>query len=336
MQYVPVPVISKIGIPLMPCHPARARELVRKGKAVRRFDRGIFYIKLTERETGDIQPIAIAVDPGSVKEGLTVMSQKHTLLNIETDTVDWVKEAEKASTNARRSRRQRKCPCRQPKPNWDHKEFLPPSTKARWDLKLRLIKKASQYYPIAINVVEDISAETKKGCRKWNRSFSPLEVGKKWFYKELGKLAPVITKEGWETSQERKRLGLHKTSYKKSKSFDAHCVDSWVLANMALGSPHNYPDNKKIMHIVPLRFHRRQLHVFQPSKGGIRKNYGGTMSMGLKRGSWVKHEKYGLCYVGGSSKGRITLHDMESGERVSRNIKPEECVVLTRASWRTF
>jgi hypothetical protein len=26
----------------MPCHPARARELVRKGKAVRRFNRGLY------------------------------------------------------------------------------------------------------------------------------------------------------------------------------------------------------------------------------------------------------------------------------------------------------
>jgi hypothetical protein len=43
----------------MPCHPARARELVRKGKAVRRFNRGMFYIQLTEREDGDIQPIAL-------------------------------------------------------------------------------------------------------------------------------------------------------------------------------------------------------------------------------------------------------------------------------------
>ncbi|HEX2243525.1 MAG TPA: RRXRR domain-containing protein, partial [Gammaproteobacteria bacterium] len=34
-----VPVVSKTGRPLMPCHPARARELVQKGKAVRRFNR---------------------------------------------------------------------------------------------------------------------------------------------------------------------------------------------------------------------------------------------------------------------------------------------------------
>lgn len=37
--------------------------------------------------------------------------------------------------------------------------------------------------------------------------------------------------------------------------------------------------------------------------------------MGLKRGSLVKHVKHGLCYVGGTSKGRISLHDM-TGKRL--------------------
>ena len=36
----------------MPCHPARARELVRAGKAKRRFSKGLFYILLTERQDG--------------------------------------------------------------------------------------------------------------------------------------------------------------------------------------------------------------------------------------------------------------------------------------------
>jgi hypothetical protein len=66
----------------MPCHPARARELVRKGKAVRRFNRGLFYIQLTEREDGDIQPIAVGIDPGSKKEAFTIKSEAHTYLYV--------------------------------------------------------------------------------------------------------------------------------------------------------------------------------------------------------------------------------------------------------------
>ena len=45
-----VPVVSKSGKPLMPCHPARARELVRNGKAVRRFSvkRGTYHVIRTD------------------------------------------------------------------------------------------------------------------------------------------------------------------------------------------------------------------------------------------------------------------------------------------------
>ena len=83
-----VPVISSTNLPLMPCHPARARELLRKGQAVRHFDRGIFYIKLHEREDGEKQSSAVGVDPGSKKEALTVKSAKQTFLNIQADAVN--------------------------------------------------------------------------------------------------------------------------------------------------------------------------------------------------------------------------------------------------------
>jgi len=55
--------------------------------------------------------------------------------------------------------------------------------------------------------------------------------------------------------------------------------------------------------------------------------------MGLKRGSWVKHIKYGLCYVGGSSKGRISLHGMD-GKRLSQTVKVDDCSFLTYSTWR--
>src|SRR5688572_17116415 len=115
MQYVPV--LSSTGQRLMPCHAARARELVRQGRAVRRFDRGLFYIKLLDREAGETQPVAAGIDPGSKKEALTVKSKSHTYLNIQTDAVTWVKDAEEISTTMRRSRRGRKTPYRQRRVN---------------------------------------------------------------------------------------------------------------------------------------------------------------------------------------------------------------------------
>lgn len=318
----------------MPCHPARARELIKKGKAIRRFDRGLFYIKLTQREDGEVQKIAAGIDPGSKKEAVTLKSRDHTFLNIQADAVTWVGEAEETSTMMRKNRRYRKTPYRKMRVNRSQGKIrLPSSTRARWQWKLRLINWLARYYPIRTFVVEDIAAKTRKGKgSKWNKSFSPLEVGKDWFYYQLGKIAGVELKQGYETAAERDRLSLKKTKSKLSDKFEAHCVDSWTLANMEVGG-HDKPDNVKILYIAPLRFHRRQLHALQFTKGGKRRPYGGSLSLGFKRGSWVKHPKYGLCYVGGGSAGLISLHSPQTSTRIAK-AKPTTLTFLCTASWR--
>lgn len=231
-----VPVVSSTGKPLMPCHPARARELVRKGRAARRFRGGLFYIQLLDRADGDVEPVACGVDPGSKKEGFTVKSKKKTFLNVQADAVTHVKDAVEVRRNMRRARRFRKTPCRANRKNRSH-GGLPPSTKARWQWKLRICRWLAKLYPISVFVVEDVKAKTK-GQRRWDVSFSPLEVGKKWFYGGLSELVPVVTKNGWETKERRDALGLKKTQKKYAEVFAAHCVDSWTLASMEIGRAH--------------------------------------------------------------------------------------------------
>ena len=315
----------------MPCHPARARELVRAGRAVRRFDRGLFYVRLTDRADGEVQAVTVGIDPGSKQEGITVKSEAHTYLNIQADAVDWVSDHVKTRRNMRRLRRYRNAPCRK---NMANRSIggLPPSTKARWQWKLRICWWLARVYPIESFVVEDIRALTK-GNRRWDKSFSPLQVGKQWMYRELEKLGRVIPKQGWETKEMRVALGLKKTSDKMAEVFEAHCVDSWVLANWWVGG-HVKPDNTRILRITPLRFHRRQLHRLQPGRGGIRSPYGGTRSHGFKRGSLVKHPKWGLAYVGGVLKDRISLHTVATGGRLTQQAKPSDCLFLTFNTWR--
>ena len=122
---------------------------------------------------------------------------------------------------------------------------------------------------------------------------------------------------------------------------NSHCVDSWILANWHIGG-HVSPDNKDILLATPLRFYRRQLHALQPAKGkatkghGIRRPYGGTRSLGFKRGAYIKHPKYGVCFVGGASKGKISLHSLIDGKRLTQNAKPQDCKHLTYASFRAW
>ena len=70
-------------------------------------------------------------------------------------------------------------------------------------------------------MVEDIKAKTK-GKRRWDVSFSPLEVGKQWFYQQLAKLGQVVTRSGWETKHLRDALELKKTNKKTAEVFEAH------------------------------------------------------------------------------------------------------------------
>jgi len=156
-----------------------------------------------------------------------------------------------------------------------------------------------------------------KGKPRWDLAFSPLEVGKQWFYGEVKKLARLHTYEGHETAPMRDALGLAKTKKKTAEVFEAHCVDSWVLAHAIVGG-HDRPGNRQLLGVTPLKLHRRELHRRQPGKGGVRSPYGGTRSLGFKRGSIVRHPKHGVCFVGGASEGGVSLHRIVDGQGCAR------------------
>jgi hypothetical protein len=315
----------------MPTTASRARRWIRDGKATPFWSKGVFCIRLNVEASGKVvQPIAVGIDPGSKWEGFTAKSEGVTFLNVMADAVTWVKDAVETRREMRRGRRFRKTPCRANRMN-RARGCLPPSTKARWDWKLRIAKWLCALYPVSVFMVEDVKAKTK-GQKRWDKSFSPIETGKKWFYSELGRLAMVETKTGWETKELRDKMGLKKIGNKKAKVFATHCVDSWALAASAVGGL--VPDNEMLMCIAPARLHRRQLSAMQPAAGGIRRPYGGTRSLGFKRGSLVRHTKYGLCYVGGTSNGRISLHTLTDGRRLCQNAVPDKCTFLCYNSWR--
>ncbi|MDQ2100071.1 MAG: RRXRR domain-containing protein [Tychonema bourrellyi B0820] len=339
-----VPVVDSENRPLMPTTSSRAKRWMCSGKATPFWIKGVFCVRLNvEPSNTDRQPIAIGIDPGSKREGFTVKSKSHTYLNIQTHAIDWVKDHVEVRRNMRRARRLGRSPCRQNRANrLVNKNRIPPSTKARWQWKLRIVNWLTLMFPISTIVVEDVKARTWKNGRKWNVSFSPLEVGKHWFYSEIIKIAHLEIKSGNDTYNLRQELGLKKSKQKLSNKFEAHCVDSWVLANWYAGG-HTQPDNTKLIEVIPLEFHRRQLHRLQNSTGHIRPRYGGTLSVGFKRGSIVKHPKYGFCYVGGWQefptkkdpyRKTISLHDLKTGKRLCQNAMPIDCKFLSYNSWR--
>lgn len=153
-------VLDKKKQPLMPCHPARARALLKAGKAAvfRRFP---FTLILKEREGGATQHITAKSDPGSKTTGLALVAAFKRGL-----TVIWAAElahrghaihlALEKRSNLRHSRRNRKT--RHRAPRYDHraraKGWLPPSVEHRVLTVVTWFKRLLRWVPVT-----DISME---------------------------------------------------------------------------------------------------------------------------------------------------------------------------------
>lgn len=191
-----VPVVDKNNKPLMPTIPSRARRWIKEGKATPFWKFGVFCVRLNiDPSDNKKQDIAVGIDPGSKRHGITVKSTAYTFLNIQASANTLVKDKLETRKNLRRSRRNRKTPCRKPRfANRNRNNFVPPSTKARWGVLLRILNNLKKIFPIKIVVVEDICAKTQKNSKQWNKSFSVIQNGKNWFYKQIN--LPLITKRG--------------------------------------------------------------------------------------------------------------------------------------------
>ena len=132
-------VLGKNKETLMPCHPARARQLLKAEKATV-FKRFPFTIILNERESGYTQVLQEKLDPGARITGVVLVAHfkrgKRTIWAAElTHRGTQIKKALERRRNLRRSRRHRKTRCREAR--FDNrrrpKGWLPPSLQSRVD-----------------------------------------------------------------------------------------------------------------------------------------------------------------------------------------------------------
>jgi 5-methylcytosine-specific restriction endonuclease McrA len=132
-------VIDKNKQPLMPCHPARARELLAAGKAAV-FRRYPFTIILKDREGGEVQPTTFKIDPGSKQTGLVLVADFQRGKRVIWAAVlehrgQQIKENLEKRRAVRRSRRKRKTRYRAAR--FDNRRraegWLPPSLQSRVD-----------------------------------------------------------------------------------------------------------------------------------------------------------------------------------------------------------
>lgn len=168
MEQNRVLVLFADGSEAMPCHPARARQLLDADKAAV-YRHQPFTIILTEREEGDTQDVNLQIDPGSQTTGLALIGcfQEGKRLiwaaNLE-HRGDQIKEVLRKRRQARCSRRSRKTRYREPR--FDNRTkpdgWLPPSVQSRVDNTREWAKRLTNRCPVVQIKCETVRFDTQK------------------------------------------------------------------------------------------------------------------------------------------------------------------------------
>lgn len=102
-----VAVISKTGKPLDPTHPARARKLLKQGRAIVFKHKPIFTIQLLDREDGITHPMEYKCDTGYEHVGISICNENEEVVNEQRDLISNEPERHRTRKSLRRARRNR-------------------------------------------------------------------------------------------------------------------------------------------------------------------------------------------------------------------------------------
>ena len=146
----------------MPCHPARAREFLRRGRAVvaRRFP---FTIRLRDRDGGAVQPVRLKIDPGARVTGIALVREdggrQHVL-----HLAEIAHRGETVRANLQRRaafrRRRRLANLRYRAPRFDNRGrpegWLAPSLRSRLDNVLSWVGRYRRLLPVTALSLERV------------------------------------------------------------------------------------------------------------------------------------------------------------------------------------
>lgn len=153
-----VAVISKTGMKLMPTTERRVRKLLKSKKAEIYKYRPVFTVRLTERETGDTQPVEYKCDTGYQHIGISICSRKHEYFHEERILLKDETERHNDCRKYRSARRNRKTRYR--KPRFDNrrgmivKDGFAPSIRNKRDVHIALFDWFYEVIPITSAVFE--------------------------------------------------------------------------------------------------------------------------------------------------------------------------------------
>lgn len=331
-----IPVVSASGQPLMPCRPSKARKLLGKDWAEKHWNKlGQFYLQLKFQPKSELnvnQQVCLAVDPGSRWDGITILTKKQVLTCGMLVLPSRIVKKLEQRRQMRRARRYRKTPRRAERFNNRHRPEgrIAPSQKAKVDFRIRIVDEQCRLYPITKFAVEDVQFDHYR--KRWGKYFSTVEIGKTRFYEHLQKLGPLTFYRGVDTYGLRLLLRLPKTSRKSTLHWTAHASDAIAIGYAQTGCADLSPPEFWIW--KRFEYAKRQLHRLEPSKGGVRRRYGGSWSIPpFKKGDVTQwHNK--LARVGGHlNEHGISLHSFNlKNKRLTQTANPNTCTRLFNQS----
>jgi hypothetical protein len=316
----------------MPCKPSKARKLLVRGLAKKRWNKlGQFYLQLNFQPKSELnrnQHIGLFNDTGSKWDGMAVVSKMQVLTCGMLVLPSKVAEKLRQRSEMRRARRYRNTPRRAKR--FDNRRrpegWIAPSQKAKVDFRIKVVDEQCRLYPITCFAVEDVRFDHYR--KRWGKHFSTVEIGKAKFYEHLRKLGKLNLYTGVQTAEWREKLGLPKNGQKSSLTWDSHAVDAIAIGCAEIGCANPYPPEFRVWRRFD--YARRQLHRLEPDKGGIRRRYGGSWSIPpFRKGDVVQYHGK-LARVGGFMDGRgLSLHSYGlRNRRFTQTAKPEDCFRL--------
>lgn len=238
-------------------------------------------------ETREETPkMCLGIDPGSKFDGYAVVSAKEVQQTGMSILPKLAKKKIDDRREIRRARRYRKTwrrPCR-----LDNRKrpegWIAPSQKSKVDFRLRIAKELCKTYPVPCFAVENVKFD--HFTKKWGRLFSTVEVGKGRFYETLQELGELRKYSGFDTSELRESYNLTKNKRKSELVPEAHATDALAIAMNTIGCVSTTIPSFYVW--KRYEFYRRQLHKRQPSKGGVKEKYGGSvLTSVLKKGDLI-------------------------------------------------
>jgi len=273
----------------------------------------------TRRETPQT---TVGVDNGTKFEGYAIVCGEENSLAVKLNLPDNKQVVRKMDErkSLRRSRRSRKCRCREIRRNRRRRiGSLMPSQEVVVNSRLKILHELFHIYPIDAVAFEDVRFNHAK--YRWGANFSTIEIGKtklREFFAEQG--ADLFEFRGWETKALREKYGYKKSANKSADVFEAHCTDALALA-CEVGPGVKVEFGQFLVVDDTYRPVRRRLHVSRPTKGGIRKKYSRGTIFGLRKGILIGARNGTVGQLCGEKCGSYRYYNAQGKRQETTSIR---------------